>query len=191
MQRLKEKALPAQDYLATILRYEPSTGKLFWRRRTLEMFAASEHKTAEMACRFWNSKYADKEALTALCNGHKRGIIDGQMVYSHRVIWKWMTGEEPPEIDHVDRVPTNNRWTNLRAATRGLNSRNMPRRSDNISGVVGVHFDKRRKYWIAQISVRGRETHLGVYPTKEPAAAARKAAEDIYDFHPNHGRDPA
>ena len=144
---------------------------------------------AEIACKAWNNKHADKEALTALRSGYPRGIIDGEHFTAHRVIWKWMTGEEPPEIDHIDGNRANNRWSNLRASTRAANNRNAKLRRDNQSGRVGIHFDKRRKYWIAQISIRGHVTHLGVFPTKEAASAARKAAEAIYDYHSNHGRN--
>ena len=35
----------------------------------------------------------------------------------HRIIWKWVTGEEPGyTIDHINRIPSDNRIRNLRVA---------------------------------------------------------------------------
>lgn len=55
-------------------------------------------------------------------------------------------------------------------------------RSDNLSGIKGVFFDKRTKSetWIAQIYVRGKQIYLGRFRTKEEAAAAYAAAAEKY-----------
>ena len=180
MSRTKELPLPPQDELRKLFRYDGQTGKLFWKWRPRWRFSdAGRHKA-------WNAQYADKEAFTTLCNGHLRGIYNGQHCYAHRLIWKLKTGEEPPEIDHIDGDPTNNRWKNLRAANRAINNRNVSRRKDNTSGVTGVC--ARGKRWLAQIMDRGQVRHIGVYDTKAEAIAARKAAEIMLSFHPNHGR---
>jgi len=182
MTRSKETPLPPQDELEKLFRYDGETGKLFWKKRPRPRF------TTDGAHKSWNIRFADKEAFTTLCNGHLRGIYQKQNYYAHRVIWKLKTGDEPPEIDHIDGNPTNNAWKNLRAANRAINNRNVPRRADNSSGVTGV--TSRGDRWIAQIMARGQVRHLGVYATKEEAAAARKAAEKALDFHANHGRAP-
>jgi hypothetical protein len=163
-----------------LFRYEGRTGRLFWKRRPRWRFES------DIRYRAWNGQYADREAFTTLCNGHRRGIYDGQHIYAHRIIWKLKTGEEPPEIDHINGNPADNRWKNLRAANRTINNRNSPRRSDNASGVTGVC--ARGERWIAQIMAYGQVRHLGVYATKEEAIAARKAAEAAFGFHSNHGR---
>jgi hypothetical protein len=180
--RLKEKPLPSQEELRSLFDYQGRTGKLFWKKRPRWRFE-SDHRF-----RSWNGQYAGREAFTTLCNGHLRGIYNGQHIYAHRIIWKLKTGEEPPEIDHINGNPADNRWENLRAANRAINSRNAPRRKDNSSGVTGV--SARGDRWIAQIMVRGQVRHLGVYATKEVAAAARKAAEQAIGYHANHGRRP-
>jgi hypothetical protein len=180
MPRTQELPLPSQAELRKLFRYDGQTGKLFWKYRPRWRFAdARQHKA-------WNTKYAYKEAFISLCNGHLRGMYNGQRCYAHRVIWKYKTGEEPPEIDHIDGDPTNNRWENLRAANRAINSRNMPQRKDNTSGVTGVH--ARGDRWITQIMDRGQVRHVGIYATKAEAIAARRAAEIMLSFHPNHGR---
>lgn len=180
MPRQKEKPLPSQDELQQIFNYQSDTGQLFWKKRPRWRFET------DVRYRAWNAKYAGKRAFTALCNGHLRGIYAGQHYYAHRIIWKLKTGEEPPEIDHIDGVATNNRWSNLRAANRAINSRNQPRRKDNTSGVTGV--TARGNRWLVQIMARGQVRHIGVYETMEEAIAARKAAATVLEYHRNHGR---
>src|SRR3546814_10975323 len=48
-----------------LLRYEPDTGKLFWRSRSPEFFRATQARTSEHACRIWNAHYAGKEAFSS------------------------------------------------------------------------------------------------------------------------------
>lgn len=180
MPRSKEKPLPPREELRRLFRYEPRTGKLFWKKRPRHMFSD------ERQYRGWNGQFAGQEAFTALCNGHRRGICNGQHIYAHRLIWKLKTGEEPPEIDHINGDPVDNRWENLRAASRAINNRNASRRRDNVSGVTGV--SARGARWIAQIMDRGQVRHIGIYNTKEEAISARKAAELMLSYHPNHGR---
>lgn len=49
---------------------------------------------------------------------------------------------------------------------------------NNKSGIKGVHWDKSRKKWLAQIVFKGKNYHLGRYDNKEDAAKARKEAEE-------------
>src|SRR6516165_2528570 len=96
--------------LGELLRYEPKTGKLFWKPRPIEMFAfdPSVHTTkriysAERAWKKWNTRYAEKEALTAINNwGYRHGQVLGQTMQAHRVIWKMVTGRFPEMIDHIN-----------------------------------------------------------------------------------------
>lgn len=55
-------------------------------------------------------------------------------------------------------------------------------RSDNTSGIKGVHFDKDRGKWVAQITFKGKWKFLGRYDTIQEAAEARREAEqEIFD----------
>ena len=56
------KPLPSQEVLRQLLRYEPETGKLFWRERTPDMFSA-DGRDPEWKARNWNSKLAGREAF--------------------------------------------------------------------------------------------------------------------------------
>jgi hypothetical protein len=184
----KTNALLDQDTLHELLLYRPSTGQLFWKKRTVAMFAATDGRNAEHACNQWNSRWAGKEAFTKVNLGYRCGRLNYQYVLAHRVIWKMMTGEEAKEIDHIDGNRSNNAWANLRSVTASLNRRNATRRSDNTSGYTGVTLDTRGR-WRAGINIGGKLIHLGVFPTREEAASARKRAEADYGFHTNHGRE--
>ena len=56
-------------------------------------------------------------------NGHRDIEICGFQFREHRLIWWWMTGEDPGDkyVDHENRRPANNSWKNLRKATHGQN----------------------------------------------------------------------
>ncbi len=101
---------------------------------------------------------------------------DGGRYYAHRIIWLWMTGTWPVEIDHVDLDRANNRWANLRHASRANNMANIRRFSSNKSGFKGVHWHKACRKWCAQTSSNGVMFHLGVFETIADAKAAYELA---------------
>tara|TARA_R110001606_G_scaffold190822_1_gene338772 strand:+ start:384 stop:701 length:318 start_codon:yes stop_codon:yes gene_type:complete len=92
------------------------------------------------------------------------------------------------QIDHISGDRSDNRIENLREATQTENSRNMKTLANNMSGVMGVSWDKRERHWIATISDDNSSVRLGRFKSFEDAVAARKAAEVEYGYHPNHGR---
>lgn len=183
------KELPSPEMLRKLLRYEPETGKLFWRERSVELFEDGKY-SAERVCATWNSCHAGKEALITLnAYGYKQGRVFNQMLYAHRVIWAMVHGEWPKhDIDHKDGVRDDNRISEIRAATRKENMQNLKRSSANTSGVTGVGWKKSCSKWRARITINEKQIHLGLFARKEDAIAARKAAETRYGFHPNHGR---
>jgi len=174
------------ELLRELLRYEPETGKLFWRVRPSSMFKTV--RTADA----WNRLYAGKEALTADNGaGYRVGDIFGQTMRSHRVIWAIVYGEWPDNIDHINGVRDDNRWHNLRSVSRHGNMQNTARRADNKSGVTGVCWVKARGKWEVKIRVGGADKYIGLFASYTIAVAARKSAEIEYGFHPNHGRNAA
>ena len=52
--------------------------------------------------------------------------VQGQRYTIHRIIWMWMTGEQPGdlEIDHLNNNRQDNRWDNLRLVTKQENQLN-------------------------------------------------------------------
>jgi hypothetical protein len=137
-----------------------------------------------------NARDAGTSAFTSITHeGRFEGRILGEGYLAHRVIFLWMQGRWPdPEVDHVDHDPLNNKWDNLREATRSDNTRNMSMSKANTSGRAGVFWDRSRNKWAVDITIDWRAYRLGRYDTFEEACAARAAAEKLYGFHPNHGK---
>jgi hypothetical protein len=154
------------------------------------MFEATTAKTAERQCNWWNSRNAGNEAMTAICDGYRCGIIERRTLKAHRVIWALVHDAWPEgDIDHINGDRADNRLRNLRSVDRRENCRNRAVGNLNTSGIVGVFWSKRQKRWGAHIGIGARVTkHLGWFKDKADAAAARKAAERNLGFHENHGR---
>lgn len=180
------------ELLRQLLRYEPETGKLFWRARSLEFFKGSASYPAERSCKIWNTRFANKEAFFTLKDERRKcGILYGKHYYAHRVVFAVVHGHWPNgHIDHIDGDPSNNRIKNLRDVTNAENSKNQKRNRRNKSGVSGVYLDEKWNRWRVRIKISWKTIHLGSYATFEDAVKARKDAEALYGFHPNHGREP-
>lgn len=151
---MAERALPTPAELRQLLRYEPETGKLFW-RVTLS-----------------NRAPAGREAFTCISHGYRTGRIRGLMLRAHRVIWAMVHDRWPPEmIDHINCDRSDNRIENLREATAAENVLNRPVRHDSASGLKCVHFQKRENAWTSYLRINGRRKHLGYFATAEEAYA--------------------
>lgn len=96
--------------------------------------------------------------------------VDGACYLEHVLVYFWHTGTFVDELDHENRVKTDNRIENLRPCDRTLNNANQPKRKDNSSGYRGVSWSKPARKWWAQITVRGQHHNLGYYDTPEQAA---------------------
>lgn len=117
--------------------------------------------------------------------------IKGRIWMVHRVIWEMHNGPIPKgmAIDHVDHNRTNNKLENFRLVTWQTNSKNLKMNKNNTSGCCGVHWDKKRRKWVAQIHDERVVHYLGGFDDWFEAVCARKSAEArIGGFHENHGR---
>ena len=145
------------DELKAILRYDPETGEFWWRvsRKGIRLGRPAGRVT-----------------------GRYRQIgIDGRHYYAHRLAWLYMTGEWPSDdIDHIDGDRLNNRFSNLREASRAQNMANGRTPATNTSGFKGVSFDRQRGRWQAFIKIDGKTKNLGRFKTPEDAHAAYVAA---------------
>jgi hypothetical protein len=103
--------------------------------------------------------------------------ISGTYIYAHRLAWFYVTGSWPlHEIDHINGRPSDNRFVNLREATRSQNAKNLGKRRDNTSGMTGVTWDQCMLRWHARIMVDGTMLRLGYFIKKADAGRAYKAA---------------
>jgi hypothetical protein len=96
---------------------------------------------------------------------------------AHILIWAYQTGNWPKnQIDHINENPFDNRWENLREATKAQNMRNITKIRSNTSGYKGVGWSKNCQKWRAYIWADGVSYHLGLFATKEEAFVAYKEA---------------
>lgn len=115
-------------------------------------------------------------------------IMDGYLVISvagtqyraHRLAFLIMTGSIPAYVDHINRCRSDNRWCNLRVATKAENCRNASKRKDNTSGIKGVSWNKEKSKYRAYIMLDRKQIHLGFFDTKDAAYIAYKEAAKTY-----------
>ena len=171
-----EKIVPTPEQLRELLRYEPDTGKLFWNRRPIGIFATAN------AYSTWNARYAHSEAFISVCKaGYRTGAIFDKKYYAHRVAWAIHYGMWPDSmIDHINGERQDNCITNLRLATDSQNNFNSKLRSDNKSGLKGTTYSTRDMVWLSRISANGKTHHLGTFDSPESAHAAYAEAAKKY-----------
>lgn len=112
-------------------------------------------------------------------NWYACGIRDGKPVRMHRMILK-----TDLEVDHINRVRTDNRVSNLRSATKAQNAANRVKRKNNTTGYKGVFIYKKSKRFLARIICKGEKKHLGIFENAIDAAMAydRAAHEEFGSY---------
>ncbi|MBC3233975.1 HNH endonuclease [Pseudomonas lurida] len=100
--------------------------------------------------------------------------IDGKRYSCHRLAWLYMTSEWPTEeVDHINGNGKDNRWENLRAASRQENIMNRKHKLPR-SGVKGVHRFWNDSAWYAQVGFKGKTYNLGTFRSLDDAAKTVK-----------------
>ena len=108
--------------------------------------------------------------------------VFSKLYLAHRLAWFYTNGEWPKsEVDHINRVRSDNRIENLREASARQNKHNYSKPVTNTSGVKGVQLQKGRTRYRALIYVNYERIHLGMFDTLEEAAAAyAKASKELH-----------
>ena len=148
--------LISHERLRALLSYDPSTGDFTWlvnRRGPV--------KAGDIAGSRQNMGYHSIK-------------LDGIPYLAHRLAWFFIRGAWPEsDIDHVNGIRTDNRIENLRMITRSENLQNQRGpKSNNTSGFLGVSWDKHGRKWVAQITILGKQTYIGSFPTPSLAHEA-------------------
>jgi len=159
----KFNPLPPPAELWEMFELKPLTGELIWR--------------VQLSNRAPAGSTTGKNTAT---HGYKRVSILKTRYRLNRVVWAWVHGTDPGnlDIDHVDNDRANNRPWNLRTATRSQNI-------SNKKGVKGCSFYKSKKNhakpWSAEITINYKKMRLGYYATEAEARAAyEKASRDLH-----------
>jgi hypothetical protein len=153
-QRRAKESFLTSDYVRSILAYTPEDGTFRWRSPRPKVRVGSI-------------------AGNTRPDGYKQIRIDGRIYLAHRLAWLWVTGSFPAdgqEIDHKNQLQGDNRFANLRESSHSQNMAHARLRSDNLSGMRGVH--RHGAKLAAQITVAGKQCYLGVFANKYSAARA-------------------
>ncbi|WP_407473518.1 HNH endonuclease [Sulfitobacter sp. PM12] len=177
---MAKKPLPSPEVLRQLLRYEPDTGKLFWRERGPEWFVDQRSQ------KIWNTKHAGREAGANL-KGYVFVRLDGGAYLAHRLVWKMITGGEPNVIDHINGDRSDNRICNLRDVTHEQNMKNVGMYSTNKSGITGVYWDTDRVKWSVTGRIDGKSKNVGRFDCLGRAIRARHRFLEVNKFHAGHG----
>lgn len=162
-----------QEVLKALLLYLPDEGIFIWHPRAGK--------------KAWNTKYAGKvagfdwHAPNSNVTYRSIRIFDWPFM-GHRLAWLYMTGEWPKiGVDHRDGDGLNNKWDNLREATKAQNGANAGAKSNNKAGRKGVSLDKATGRFRATIQVERKWMWLGYFATVDDAAEAyNKASLELH-----------
>lgn len=155
MTKRRSASIVSRDRVLELLDYDRESGLFTWRVSRGPLIAGS---------------VAGNENTS----GHIQIQIDGRAYLAHRLAWLIVSGQwpQPPnEIDHRDTDKQNNRWSNLREATRSQNRMNTRRVSTNTSGFKGAQYFSPGK-WRAILKKDGKTVSLGLHNSPEEAHAA-------------------
>jgi hypothetical protein len=150
------RQLPTIERVKELVRYDPQNGSFTW---------IAGQNIGKRATSLPNS------------HGYLRVVIDGKSIGAQRFAWFYMTGEWPEvDTDHRDGRRADNRFDNLRKATRSGNMQNLQKaHRDSATGFLGV--SRHRDRFAASISVDGNRYYLGSYKTPEAAHEAYLVAK--------------
>jgi hypothetical protein len=163
--RWVEPSPQASEEIRRHVRYDPERGEFWWLLPR-------------------QGRQVDGQAGSVVTTGktHSQTVrvifIDGRKYYAHQIAWFLMTGRWIPEVDHVNQEPLDNRWSNLRAATRSeqnMNRKPIPGR------LTGASFHKPSGRWQAYIKKDKKTLSLGYFDTAEEAHEAYlEAAKTLF-----------
>lgn len=138
-----------QELLKEILHYDPETGVWTW-------VNPPNH----------NTRLTGQIAGNRRRDGYLRIRYGGRLYYASHLACLYMTGKFPDkEMDHEDRDPSNDKWSNLREATSSQNKYNRTMTNN----LRGVYRSGENSWWANS----GRNNYLGTFDTLEAAIIAR------------------
>lgn len=176
--------LPPVSELTRLLDYDPETGSLLWKPRKPSDFVAGAVRSAEVISAWWNTRFAGKPV--GMPNAHRwpyvSTILFGKQYALHRLTWKMHYGDEPDDLEAIDKNYHNLKINNYRVVPFNHGARRQKLSKNNTSGCKGVRWNHTQNVWHVTIYVRGKSIWLGRYAKLEQAVAARKAADLKYGY---------
>ena len=107
-------------------------------------------------------------AGTVCSRGYLHIVYKWQTMLAHRAAWLLMTGDDPlhKHVDHADRIPAHNWFSNLRLSTDSQNTANKI-----CKGWTRTPSGKYQVY----IKIGSKHVYLGLFSTPEEATEVYKA----------------
>jgi hypothetical protein len=127
----------------------------------------------------WNTRTKSFYAVTTIRKPNGKRTT----VRMHRLI---MGATNSEKVDHIHHLTLDNRKSELRLCTNSQNLCNRGAQDGNTSGYKGVSWHKGNKKWQAKITLNGKGTHLGYFPTPELAHEAY--CQSAPEFHGEFAR---
>jgi hypothetical protein len=162
-----KQSLLNQELLKELVNYDPNTGVFAWKK--IRPGVSSSKKFGSLKP-----------------SGYIVVLINKKLYRLHRLAWLYMTGEWPEnEIDHINGNKADNRFCNIRKATKAENNWNKKVRKDSTTGVKNVlYYPKYQSYYV-RITANKIAHSFGPFKTKDQAAlvAKEKRAEIHKNFH--------
>lgn len=147
-----------QDEVKRWFNYNPISGKLIWARAGIR-------------------RRKGEEVGNINSHGYRVVGLNKKVHKVHKVIVCYMTGEwldKAATVDHINGNKLDNRWVNLRIATKQENCKNRTRANkNNRTGVLGV-----RKAGKRYTAYNGYQ-YLGRFDTIEEAESAIAEAKNL------------
>lgn len=152
------------DLLRKSMDYDPEAG----------IFTVSVWRASQTG-RIGSPKFVQAGRQLGYLGPHGYWVVgfQGRKWLGQVLAWAYVHGEIPAEdIDHENRIKTDNRIDNLRKVSRGQNMRNCERH-DRRGAALGTTLRK-DGLWASLVSDSGRTVFLGAYPTQAEAHAAHQ-----------------
>jgi hypothetical protein len=162
IQITKEYKMITQEYLKSILDYNPDTGIFTWK--------VNKSKRSNIG-----------DIAGWLDGGYTKLEINNKPYKAHRLAWLYVYGEMPKNlIDHVNNDRSDNKISNLREATYQQNSENYKTPKTNKSGVKNVSWYKQLNKWVVSIGIKGKKKTIGYFDDLEFAELVAIEARNKY-----------
>jgi len=157
-----------QEYLKSILDYNPDTGIFTWKHR-------------DDRSNSWNTRYAGSEAGAISSECVINISINKKLYIATRLAWLYVYGYFPDyTLHYINNISLDNRIKNICKHNRMEMSQNRKKQKNNTSSFVGVCFNKYHNKFQAQIAANGKIKYLGYFNTAEEAHEAYLKAKAHY-----------
>jgi len=160
-----------QEMLKELLHYNPDTGIFTWTDKV-----RNKNRKGAIA----GSVYSKGYLMIKVNNQWNKNRY-----LAHRLAFLYMEGYFPEnDIDHINRIPLDNRWCNLREVSKSCNAKNKDILPNNTSGITGVtkYNDKGVVSYRASIQIGLKQIKLKRRKTFSEAVKDRHDAEIKYEY---------